>query len=112
MPLTNKRRNLGKHIIVSDETHAALKRMCYEAGVLMTTICDMALRAFVVDMGKMTETKRNELLQKIAGGAAFAQAFAPFAELIKVCEVVDEKGEGESSVTPSEGQGTGQGPAE
>jgi len=102
--------NRGRHVIIENETHAKLKEMCNEAGVLMTTICDTTLRGFVYEMKKMAAAKRHELLQAIAGGTAFAKAFAPFAELIKLAKVTDESGEGKNIVTPPEEEGPTQGP--
>jgi len=106
--------NRGRHVIIETETHAKLKEMCNEAGVLMTTICDTTLRGFVVEMKKMDAADRNELLQEVAAGTAFAKAFAPFAELIKLATeagtIVDKSGEGEGNVTPSKGEGPAQDP--
>lgn len=105
--------NRGRHVIIENVTHAKLKEMCNEAGVLMTTICDTTLRMFVVDMMKMSATDRNKVLQDIAGGMAFAKAFAGFAGLFQAIRdegVIDKSGEGEKSVTPPKGEGPGQSP--
>jgi hypothetical protein len=105
--------NRGRHVIIENVTHAKLKEMCNEAGVLMTTICDTTLRVFVFDMMKMTAAERNKVLQEMAGGMAFAKAFAGFAGLIQAVKdegVIDESGEGKNIVTPPEGKGPGQSP--
>lgn len=98
------RANRGRHVIIENETHARIKGMCNEAGVLMTTICDTVMRQFVVEMEGMDATVRNKIFQEIAGGVAFAKAFAPFATLIKLASegdtIVDISGEGKGSVTP------------
>jgi len=105
--------NRGRHVIIENETHAKLKEMCNEAGVLLTTICDTALRFFMVDLKKMTATDRNKLLQEIVAGTAFANAFAGFAELIKLADehgtIVDMTREGEGSVAPPKTEGPAQG---
>jgi len=105
--------NRGRHVIIENVTHAKLKEMCNEAGVLMTTICDTALRGFVYEMMKLPAADRNKVLQEIAGGMAFAKAFAGFAGLFQAMRedsVVDKSGEGEKGVTPEKQEGPAQGP--
>ena len=104
--------NRGRHVIIENVTHAKLKEMCNEAGVLMTTICDTTLRGFVYEMMKMPAADRNKVLQEIAGGMAFAKAFAGFAGLIQAIkdeDIIDKSGEGENIVTPPKGEGPAQG---
>jgi hypothetical protein len=105
--------NRGRHVIIENVTHAKLKEMCNEAGVLMTTICDTTLRGFVYEMMKITAAERNKVLQDIAGGMAFAKAFAGFAGLFQALrdeDIIDKSGEGKNIVTPPEGEGPGQSP--
>jgi hypothetical protein len=105
--------NRGRHVIIETVTHAKLKEMCNEAGVLLTTICDATLRATVFELMKMPPADRTKLLQEIAGGMALGKAFEPFAELIKLASeggtIVDKTGEGEKGVTPEKGEGPTQG---
>ena len=105
--------NRGRHVIIENVTHAKLKEMCNEAGVLMTTICDTTLRGFVYEMMKLPAADRTKVLQDIAGGMAFAKVFAGFAGLIQAMKdesIIDKSGEGEKGVTPEKGEGPAQGP--
>lgn len=106
--------NRGRHVIIETETHAKLKKMCNDAGVLLTTICDTTLRIFVAKIEKMDAGEREKLLQEIVAGTVFAKAFAPFAEIIKLAAeggtIIDKTGEGEGDVTPPEAEGPTQGP--
>ena len=105
--------NYGRHVIISTETHAALKKGCQEAGVLMTDVCDTIMAVFIVELKKKSIEERTAILREIAAGKAFADAFKPFAELIKLAAeggtIVDKSGDGKI-VTPEKQEGPAQGP--
>jgi hypothetical protein len=105
--------NYGKHVIVSTETHAALKKDCQEAGVLMTEVCDSIMRVFAGELKKRSQEERKTILQGISAGHALGEAFAPFAELIRLAveggTVVDATGGGKD-VTPEKPEGPGKDP--
>lgn len=106
--------NRGRHVIIETATHTKLKEMCAEAGVLMTTVCDFAMKSVVVELMKKTPSERNNVLRQIAAGTVFAEAFAGLAEIARLADeggtIIDKTREGEGNVTPKEGEGPTPGP--
>lgn len=60
------RRNIGKHVIISGESHETLRRACAEVDVKISEVADFAVRKFNLSLVGMGAEDRQTALRAAA----------------------------------------------
>ena len=57
--------NLGKHLIISEEVHAAFNAECAKAGVRMTDVADSIIKDFLTNLAKVDDATKADALKEL-----------------------------------------------
>jgi hypothetical protein len=103
--------NIGKHLIISDEVHAAFSAECAKVGVRMTDAGDSIIKDFLTNLAKVDDATKADALKELAARRVRPKRVPTTMDDVRAvatAEVTKILEGGDSNVAPQEANPEGQ----